>query len=130
MINLKSPYKTRPIRFLGLAGYNDWRIKVYILTDPKLPESPDYEEAAACVFHAYEHHEAEIHLLHPDNWHKINSFWANWDESRLEDIIIHELLHLHFIHWEPKAVWQQNSQELAINQLTNAFLTLEERING
>lgn len=29
MIKLNGPYKTRPIRFLHLAEYNDWRIKVY-----------------------------------------------------------------------------------------------------
>ncbi len=29
MIELNGPYKTRPIRFLHLAEYNDWRLKIY-----------------------------------------------------------------------------------------------------
>lgn len=113
-------------KWTDILNLRDWRIKVFI-QEGELPEMPNGEEAAACIFHAYEHHEAEMYILHPDNWHKINSFWANWDESRLEDIIIHELLHLHFTHYTPKLVWLQDRQELAINQLTNALLSLSEQ---
>ena len=71
-----------------------------------------------------------IYLLHPDKWAEINQFWAEKDESFLETVIVHELLHLHFSHHHSiKKSWKIEREELAINQLTNAFMCLDGQIN-
>lgn len=43
MITLNSPYKTRPVRFLGLAEHGGWRIKVYGIrySETQLAENVD-----------------------------------------------------------------------------------------
>ena len=116
-------------KWKDILNLRDWRIEVYI-REEELPESCDKEEAAACVYHAFSHHEANIYLLHPDKWADINPFWAEKDESFLETVIVHELLHLHFSHHHSmRKGWKVEREELAINQLTNAFMCLDGQID-
>ena len=115
-------------KWKDILNLRDWRISIDI-EEEELPDSPDKEESAACIYHCFEHHEAQMHILHPDKWSEINSFWADWDESRLESIVIHELLHLHFTHVDSRVSWKLEREELALNQLTDAFLGLDRRIH-
>ena len=126
--NLEGTVGAMVSKWKEILNLRDWRIDVRIMEE-ELPGHDDEENVGACVYHEFSHHEAIIFILHPDKWKEIDRFWAERDESFLETIIVHELLHLHFSHNHPLSNWKSEREELAINQLTNAFMCLDEQIN-
>lgn len=127
--NLEEPVEKLVAKWTDILNLRDWDIYVYIMEE-SLPGSHNKEYAAACIYHSYEHHEAKMYILHPDKWGDISDFWGDKDESCLESIVVHELLHLHFIHQRLEKNWQLAREELAINQLTKAFVRLDADIQS
>ena len=127
--NLEQLVRDMVVKWTDNLNLRDWDITVYILEE-ELPDSCDKENAAACVYHDFGHHIAEVYLLHPDKWSDIKGgFWNDKDESFIETILVHELLHIHFSHHHPiKNSWALEREELAINQLTKAFIRLDNQI--
>ena len=126
--NLEASVEHYLRKWSDILNLRDWDIDLFIVEE-RLPDACDQEKAGGCIYHCYEHHEAQIYLLHPEKWKDLNDggFWEGKNESHLENIIVHELLHLHMTHHRFKKEWQVEREELAINQLTKAFMFLNSR---
>lgn len=81
----------------------------------------------AKIDYSFRRHVAIIHIMPPAQWGGANVFF---EPISLENLIVHELIHLHLVQFFPKKRLQTELAELAINQLTDAFLKLDHQLSN
>ena len=101
-----------------ILNLQDWYIDVQLVK-----ELPDEKSEMACFVGDFAHHRVCIYFTDPKTWKDILGF----EKLDLEEVITHELIHLHMASFFPKKQHKQDWAELAINQLTRAFLKLDRR---
>lgn len=94
----------------------DWDIKVSIA--PALEMT--YPNAQGQVRWFADEKAANIKLVDPADSAR-QSYIRPYN---IEEVLIHELIHLHLHHWEPEETAEKSAQEFAINAIAAALLKL------